>query len=241
MFSKEATDRLVGIHRGRGDHGDFRIGGQIVAAIAVAGSGVAGVTGRSAEHNAGGVQPGIDLTGQGAVLGVAVVGTQRQVHHIRTQGGGVLQGIEDGAFPCAAGGVREDPSWPESGRQGAHTGEDDLPLPVAGVTGHGAGYVGAVVAVQGLHVQVPVGIVAGKGHLPVLVQGIVLIGHMIAGCAGGGVELGGLQEQAHGLIGVPQGPAVLRVIRIVPEGVIGKGLMDPAHAGLQAADMPQLV
>ena len=86
---------------------------------------------------------------------------------------------------------------------------------------------GAVVAGGGTDIDVAIGVVSGEGDLQSLVQGVALVGDLVAVVAGGSVQLGLGQESLQRLVG----PADAVLGGVILEGVIGEGLVDAADAG----------
>ena len=223
--------QTAGVDGGRGDHGGLGVGGQIAVAVLVAHGGIAGVTRGDHKGDAGLVQTLVGMVGGGVVIGPAVVGAQGQVHHIHAQQQGILQSRQDHALlGTGIGGVGEDLHDGELGI-GSHAGEDDLALFGLGIACDGARHMGAVVRLGGHDIQIAVGVVGGVGDLAVLVEVVVAVGDLLAVDAGGGHELGGLQEPGQGAVGV----AKLGVTQLRLEGILGEGLVDPADAGLEIA------
>ena len=231
----------VGVVDGGGaHHADVGIAGQVGAVVGAAAAGVGGVACGGHQDDARRVHLGVDLRGGGVVLGEAVVRAQGQVDDVGLQLQGVLQGVDDGGFRCASA-VGEHLHNQQLGVRG-HTGEDHLAFRGLGVTGDGAGHMGAVAALRGTDVDVApgdlagvgihhAGVVKGKGNLAVLV--VVL--HIGAG-QGVGVEaavvLQGAQV-AHGIV-----LAVIHQIRILTaEGIVPEGLVGAADAGDVAAGL----
>ena len=216
----------AGIGGGCCDHGDLRVGGQIVVAVVVAHAGVVGVACGDHEQDAGLGQAVVGLAGDGVVLCKAVVRTQRQVHDVSAQNGCVFQCAQNGVLGCAGGLVVEDLHGQDL-CVGGDAGEDDLAFFALDVTGDGTGNVGAVVAGGGTDVDVAVGVVSCEGDLQGFVQGVAFVGDVVALSTGGGDQLIVSQESLQRL----GSPADAVLGGSVLEGVIGECLVDAADAG----------
>ena len=225
----------VGVVNGRrGHHSGVHVGGQGVVPIVVAGRGVAAVASGGHEHDASGLNLGIQLVLHGVVVGKAVVRTQAQVDDIGAQGQSILQSVEGHRLLGAAVLIGEHLHHHDLGI-GGHAGENDLALAGLGIARHRTGDVGAVVAGGGQDVDVAVCVVTGVGHLEVLIKTVVVPHDHAAIGTRGGVELVVLQEGSQALRGVAQIPAALGIAGVVFKGVVGEGLVDPHHAAALGA------